>query len=66
MTDRRVPTKRDLQTRLSEAQTALAASYEATRTHGHQAITWRCLRADAARVQQIEGWLANGNYGGQP
>lgn len=58
----RAPTKRQLEARLRDAEGALAASYEATRTHGHSATTWACLKADAAEVRMLKGWLRAGNY----
>lgn len=62
----RAPTLRDLQSRLAVAEGALAASMEAVRTHGRQGITWELLKADAVEVNQLKGWIANGNYAGRP
>lgn len=45
------------QEQLHEAEKALAASYEATKTHGHQSMTWIFLKADAERVNSLRAAL---------
>ena len=48
-----VRTGMTLQEQLHEAEQCFAASYEAAKTHGHQAMTWIFLKADAERVKQL-------------
>lgn len=43
---------------LCEAEAALDASIQATRTHGHSGITWSRYAAAAKRVKQIRAALA--------
>jgi hypothetical protein len=47
-----------LQAQLQDALSALDASRQAVRTHGHQGISWACLKADAERVAQLQAELA--------
>ena len=44
---------------LSEAESALAASCAAVKTHGHQSITWALLKADGARVNELRAQLTS-------
>lgn len=39
---------------LDEARATLARCVEATKTHGHQTITWQRLRAAAQIVRELE------------
>lgn len=42
-----------IEAELHEAECALAATYEALRTHGRQGITWAFLKADGERVRSL-------------
>jgi hypothetical protein len=50
---------------LRNAKAALAASLQATRTHGHQHCTWVFLQSDLDRVARLEAAIAKAEEGGK-